>query len=143
MMSTQRLPAISGLMRCATRIVLPLLCALPLMASAQETSTPDLISTSGLATSGLRVLLSLMLVLGLFAAAAWGMRRWRERYQSSAGPIEVISGLSLGSKDRVVLLRVGTEQVLVGMSPAGMRRLHVLGEKVDAASFRQQLEAVE
>lgn len=142
-MPALRSPADSGLTRCALRIVLSLLCALPLIASAQETSAPDLISTSGLATSGLRVLLSLMLVLGLFAAAAWGMRRWRERYQSSAGPIEVISGLSLGSKDRVVLLRVGTEQVLVGMSPAGMRRLHVLGENADAGSFRRQLEAAE
>jgi len=108
-----------------------------------EAMQPELISSVGLASSGLRVLFSLILVLGLFVLCAWAMRRWRERIQPASGPIEVVSGLSLGSKERVVLLRVGAEQVLVGMSPAGMRRLHVLGEGSQASTFRQQLEAVE
>ena len=43
-----------------------------------------------------------------------------------SGLIEVVSGISLGTREKVVLLRVGREQVLVGVSPAGMRTLHVI-----------------
>jgi flagellar biogenesis protein FliO len=54
------------------------------------------------------------------------LRRWRDRRSVSSEAIEIVSGISLGSKERIVLLRIGTEQVLVGVSPAGMRRLHVV-----------------
>jgi flagellar protein FliO/FliZ len=99
--------------------------------------------SSNIATSGLRMVLSLLLVLGILAACAWGMRRWRDRRQHGTGSIEVVSGVTLGSKERVVLLRIANEQVLVGLSPAGMRSLHVIKDSDSITPFRAQLEAVE
>ena len=98
---------------------------------------------SPLAASGLRMILSLLLVLGLLGLSAWGIRRWHGKHRPGSDSIEVVSGVTLGSKERVVLLRVANEQVLVGLSPAGMRRLHVIQEPNNLVPFRAQLEAVE
>ena len=95
-------------------------------------------AAQGLATGGLpaadltsaaiRMVLGLAAVLALLGAAAWVSRRFRAGAQARGGQIEVISGLSLGARERVVLIRVGTDQVLVGVSSSGMRALHVLNQ---------------
>ncbi len=82
----------------------------------------------------LRMVLSLALVLGLVGAFAWLAKRFRGG-QLQGGLIQIVSGLSLGPKERVVLLRVGDEEVLVGLSPAGMSRLHVMGKGSGQARF--------
>lgn len=74
----------------------------------------------------LRMLLSLGAVLAVLAGCAWLAQRLRNGGSFKTGLIEVVSGISLGGREKVVLLRVGGEQVLVGISPAGMRALHVL-----------------
>lgn len=79
-----------------------------------------------LAQSSLRMVGSLLSVLILVAVCGWALRRWRDRRNVDSESIEIVSGISLGSKDRVVLLKVGDEQVLVGVSPAGMQSLHVM-----------------
>ena len=82
----------------------------------------------------LRMVLSLALVLALVAAFAWLAKRFRGG-QMQGGLIQIVSGLSLGPKDRVVLLRVGHEEVLVGLSPSGMRALHVMDKPASTAGF--------
>jgi len=74
----------------------------------------------------LRMILSLGAVLAVLAGCAWLAQRLRNGGSFRTGLIEVVSGISLGGREKVVLLRVGGEQVLVGISPAGMRPLHVL-----------------
>jgi flagellar protein FliO/FliZ len=104
-----------------------LLLAGPALAAGPQAS----IATGGLPTGDLtaaaiRMVLGLAVVLALLAATAWLSRRFRVGGGMRGGLIEVISGMSLGARERVVLLRVGNDQVLVGVSPSGMRTLHVL-----------------
>jgi flagellar protein FliO/FliZ len=94
--------------------------------------TPQSLATGGLAagdlaSAGLRMVLGLAAVLALLGATVWVSKRLRVTHRLRGGLIEVVSGLSLGARERVVLLRVGSDQVLVGLSPSGMRTLHVLG----------------
>jgi flagellar protein FliO/FliZ len=84
------------------------------------------LGTAELVSATLRMAAGLAVVLGLLAAAAWAARRFRLTGRVRSGLIEIESGISLGTREKVVLLRVGQEQVLVGVSPAGMRTLHVL-----------------
>lgn len=100
-------------------------------AGAAAADGPAPVAGGGLAAGELlaaavRMGLGLALVLGLLVGAAWLTRRFRITGGLRGGLIEVMSGLSLGTRDKVVLLRVGKEQILVGISPAGMRTLHVL-----------------
>ncbi|RMF95369.1 MAG: flagellar biosynthetic protein FliO [Gammaproteobacteria bacterium] len=93
----------------------------------------------------LRMLLSLAAVLALLGGCAWLARRLRERGSLGGGLIEVVGGISLGGRDKVVLLQVGDEQVLVGISQAGMRPLHVLRRKrrPEPKEFDDYLEATQ
>ncbi len=110
------------------------LLALALVAGpALATDVAKGIATGGLPTADLtsaaiRMVLGLTFVLALLGATAWVSRRFRKGAMARGGQIEVISGLSLGARERVVLLRVGGDQVLVGVSPSGMRALHVLNQ---------------
>lgn len=88
----------------------------------------------------LRMLLSLAAVLGLLAACAWGFQRLRSGGAFRAGAIEVVSGISLGGREKVVLLRVAGEEILVGISPAGMRPLHVLKQPPARPEFGKYME---
>ena len=78
-------------------------------------------------------------MLALVASCAWVLRRFRGG-QLQGGLIQIVSGLSLGPKERVVLLRVGDEEVLVGLTPAGINPLHVMGRPVGEGTSKFSLE---
>ncbi len=87
---------------------------------------PGAMDAGSLLGPALRMVLSLGAVLALVAALAWVAQRLRTGGRLKSGLIEIVSGVSLGAREKVVLLRVGQEQILVGVSPAGMRALHVM-----------------
>jgi flagellar protein FliO/FliZ len=95
--------------------------------AAKELATGGL-PTADLTSAAIRMVVGLAVVLALLGATAWVSRRFRTGAQARGGQIEVISGLSLGARERVVLIRVGGDQVLVGVSASGMRALHVLNQ---------------
>jgi flagellar protein FliO/FliZ len=89
----------------------------------------------------IRMVASLAAVLALLAGVAWLARRLRQGGTFRTGLIEVVSGISLGGREKVVLLRVSGEEVLVGISPAGMRALHVLNRSPEQPkSFGKYME---
>lgn len=108
-------------------VVAVALLAQPVVAASE----PAGVATGGLpagdlTSAAVRMALGLIAVLALLGATAWASRRFRLGARLQGGAIEVVSGISLGARERVVVLRVGGEQVLVGISPSGMRTLHVL-----------------
>jgi flagellar protein FliO/FliZ len=84
---------------------------------------------SGIASLG-QVTLALGLVLAFIFVAAWLMRRMRRFGKTGTGALDVIADLPLGQKERAVLIRVGTTQVLIGVAPGRVTTLHVLPEPV-------------
>ncbi len=85
------------------------------------------------------MLFGLAIVLGLLFAGAWLIKR----LQNVRGQlpdqqlIKVLSVQQLGIKDRVVLLQVGDERVLVGSGSQGLRALHSWKQ---AGSFQSALQ---
>ncbi len=78
--------------------------------------------------SYLQMLLGLFIVLALIAALAWAARRMG-RLQGGVGDgLRVLGGLSLGSRERVVLIQAGETQILLGVAPGRVQTLHVLEE---------------
>lgn len=110
-----------------------LLLAGPALAAAPASVATGGLPAADLTSAAIRMVLGLAVVLALLGAAAWASRRFRLGAGMRGGLIEVVSGLSLGARERVVLIRVGGDQVLVGVSPSGMRTLHVLNNSDDAA----------
>jgi flagellar protein FliO/FliZ len=77
------------------------------------------------------VTFALLAVLAAIFAVAWLARRMRGFGSRVGNAIDVLADIPLGPKERAVLLKVGTEQVLVGVSPGRINALHVLREPVE------------
>ncbi len=88
----------------------------------------------GLDTSALvRVTLGLALVLAVIVGLGWAMRRMGAVTGSASGRLRVLGGVSVGNRERVVLLQVGEEQLLIGVAPGRVQTLHVLDKPLDVA----------
>lgn len=70
------------------------------------------------------VIFSLLVVLAILFACAWVLRRGRGVMGVSDQKIAVTSQLSLGVKEKILLLRVGEENILVGYAGNNLRTLH-------------------
>jgi len=77
------------------------------------------------------VTLALLIVLAAIFAFAWLARRVRGFGNRSGGSLDVIAEMPLGPKERAVLLKVGAEQILIGVAPGRVSALHVLREPLE------------
>ena len=78
------------------------------------------------ATSILQVLTGLALVLLLVVGTAWVLRRLGRVPGLSGQSIRTVGALAVGTRERVVLLEVGTTWILVGVAPGHVRPLATL-----------------
>ncbi|KAF0193055.1 MAG: flagellar protein FliO/FliZ [Gammaproteobacteria bacterium] len=82
----------------------------------------------------LRIVIGLMVVVIAIVATAWGLRRWGNFRASAQGELQIIGGLSMGPRERLVLVRVGDEQLLLGVAPGRIQTLHKLERPVPVNS---------
>ena len=80
-----------------------------------------------------QLLLGLLLVIGVIFLLAWLMRRVQQIVPRGGQVISILATQALGPRDRLVLVQVGSEQVLLGLSPGNITALHVLAEPVQVA----------
>src|SRR5689334_10599309 len=107
----------------------------PAAAPSRPFGAPSVAATaapSGIASLG-QVTLALGLVLALIFVAAWLMRRLKGFGKTATGTLDIVADLAVGQKERAVLIRVGTQQVLLGVAPGRVTTLHVLAEPVSVA----------
>src|SRR5689334_12343930 len=124
-----------GALGCATAFAQQAQQAVPGAAPARPFGAPSVAATappSGIASLG-QVTMALGLVLALIFVAAWLMRRLRGFGKTGTGALDIVADLAVGQKERAVLIRVGTQQVLLGVAPGRVTTLHVLAEPVSVA----------
>jgi flagellar protein FliO/FliZ len=135
------------------RVFLGLFCGLPLTVLAADSSptlapavTPLLASSGSLSSQLGQMLLGLLLVIGLIFMLAWLLRRVQSIGPRGTQVIKVLASQALGPRDRLVLVQVGAEQVLLGLSAGRITPLHVLKDPVHlpdsepaSAEFAQRL----
>ncbi|WP_338920055.1 flagellar biosynthetic protein FliO [Pseudomonas silesiensis] len=91
--------------------------------------------SSGVAGQLTQLVFGLLLVLGLIFFLAWLLRRVQQAGPAGKGQvIELIGSRALGPRDRLMLVQVGNEQILLGLSPGSITALHVLKEPVQVPS---------
>lgn len=81
-----------------------------------------------------QVTLALLIVLGAVFAVAWVVKRVRGFGNRVGNAIDVIADIPLGQKERAVLLKVGKQQILIGVAPGQVNTLHVLAEPIDLSA---------
>ena len=105
---------------------------LPVAALAAEPAAQAAVPLAGTGMGGqlVQLLLGLLLVIGLIFLLAWLVRRVQQIVPRGGQVIKVLATQALGPRDRLVLVQVGNEQVLLGLTPGTITSLHVLQEPV-------------
>jgi len=126
------------------------LAALPLSALAATVGAPATgeagpAATVAAATGGsmagqlTQLMLGLLVVLAVIVALAWVVRRVQQAAPRGGQVIDIVSARALGPRDRLVLVQVGDEQILLGVSPGRITSLHVMKEPVRSPARSEQV----
>lgn len=99
---------------------------LPLCVAAPGSDMPK--QAAGTVASGDIAVWSigLLIVLSVFFLCVWGVRKLSGLTVSGAEKMRVIGGLSLGLREKIILLQVGKKQLILGVTPGRIETLHVL-----------------
>jgi flagellar protein FliO/FliZ len=98
------------------------LAAAPAEQATRLTESP--LSTANLANTAM----GLLVVLGVMLALAWLVRRFMQAPGVGRGAVRVLGGVSLGTRERAVLVAVDRRRLLIGVAPGQVRTLADLGE---------------
>lgn len=112
---------------------------------SKNKETINIVSTSKVMTW----ILGLFFVIAIFLAGIWLLRKLGPLSPLGNNQFRIVGGLSLGGRERVVVLQTGEKQLVLGVSPGRINALHVLeGDDVLAVqtpdnnlkSFAQRLK---
>lgn len=122
---------------------LPLLAPLATFAAEAPPPPPGVSFTTMMQT-----LAALALILGLFVGAAWLLRKINggKVFMAGSGPLRILTSLTVGTRERIVLVEVENTWLVIGVAPGQVRTLHTLPkgslpvETAEAGQFGQWLK---
>ena len=112
---------------------MPLLAAEPVARELAPLGVQSLLQTGG----------GLLLILLMIIGGAWLFKRYAQLPTLGKGLIRILGGVSVGPRERVMLLEVGNTRLLVGVAPGQIRTLHVLDGERAVADFNAELSALQ
>jgi flagellar protein FliO/FliZ len=71
----------------------------------------------------LQVVLSLIVILGLIIGAAWFAKRFMLTSTHNGTTIKMLGGVNLGGRERVMLLEIADQWIVVGVAPGQVNTL--------------------
>ncbi len=88
---------------------------------------------SGSATGSLlQTLFALIAVLAVLAALAWFLKRYGPKPGAGSANLRVVGALNLGGRERVLVVEVGKQWIVVGASPGRINALATMPKQEDA-----------
>lgn len=73
----------------------------------------------------------LVLVLLAIVILAWFLRRVPGVATPGLGAIRILAVRAIGARERLMLVQVGSEQILIAVTAAGVRHLHTLAQPIE------------
>jgi flagellar protein FliO/FliZ len=112
-------------------------------ASTQADSASKLPASSIGASTALEMAAMLTGVILLILVLAWLMKRMGSFPSAGKGMVKILGGVSLGPRERAVVLEAGKKRILVGVAPGRVQTLcHLDGSDEDTiGEFSDQLDA--
>ena len=102
-------------------------------ATYAQTAASTVVTTSAATTSTagnlMQVTLGLLVVLGLMAAAAWVLRRFNTAKGNNAAQIKIIGGVSVGNRERVMVVEIADQWIVVGVAPGRVNALATMAKQ--------------
>lgn len=103
--------------------------AAALMAAQDDPVVPG---SALVSANPLVVLLGLLFVVGLIFLLAWLLRRLGAVPMQGGQQLKVVAALSVGTREKVVVVDVAGKQVMLGVAPGRVSTLHVFEQPVIA-----------
>lgn len=102
--------------------------AVPLSGAGAQTAAGGTAETVGVgAVAILQMLFGLGLIVGLLFVGAYLLRKLNGRRGfGHSGPLRIVGGLMLSTRERIVLLEVGEQWLVIGIVPGQIKTLHTL-----------------
>ncbi len=85
--------------------------------------------------------LALLATLALVFIAAWAFKRVGGSTMRTTGVIRVLAAAPLGTRERVLLIEVHGQQLLLGVTPQQVTALHAFGNDVPAIAVGDDFKA--
>ncbi|AGN79972.1 flagellar protein FliO/FliZ [Pseudomonas putida] len=114
-----------------------LLASQACLAAATPAATPAT-APGSLGGQLAQMVFGLLLVVGLIFFLAWVLRRMQSTAVKGGQVIEIVGSRAIGPRDRLLLVQVGKEQILIGHTPGSIEALHVLAEPVEVPAGARQ-----
>ncbi|MEN5226323.1 MULTISPECIES: flagellar biosynthetic protein FliO [Pseudomonas] len=114
-----------------------LLASQACLAAATPVATPAT-APGSLGGQLAQMVFGLLLVVGLIFFLAWLLRRMQSTAVKGGQVIEIVGSRAIGPRDRLLLVQVGKEQILIGHTPGSIEALHVLAEPVEVPENARQ-----
>ena len=105
-------------MRTPIFFILLLAASFPVMAADQAIPS----SSGGI----FQILFVLILVLGLMVGAAWILKRFNSSGISSPGGIKIIGGVTVGNRERIMVVEVADQWIIVGVTSTNITSLSTM-----------------
>jgi flagellar protein FliO/FliZ len=105
--------------------LLPLAVSVFGAASGTVASSPVAASPSS-AGGLMQVLFGLVVVLALLAGCAWLLRRVSSSRSLGGANIKIIGGVSVGTRERVIVVEVADQWIVVGVAPGRINALSTM-----------------
>jgi flagellar biosynthetic protein FliO len=87
-------------------------------------TVPPVTMPSGSSTGSLlQTLFALIIVLAVLGALAWFLKRYGPKVGGGNANVRVVGSLNLGGRERIVVVEVGNEWIVVGASPGRINAL--------------------
>ena len=97
----------------------PFVTPRPAPAAVQPAAQP----TASAAGSLMQTTFALLLVLALLAALAWFLKRYGPKAAGGSANLRMVGALNLGGRERIIVVEVGDQWVVVGASPGRVNAL--------------------
>lgn len=96
---------------------------LPPPGAPASVGAPQSMTAGPAAGSLLQTIFALCLVLGLLAVLAWFMKRYGPKAQAGSAHVRLVGALNLGGRERIMVVEVGDQWIVVGASPGRVNAL--------------------
>jgi flagellar protein FliO/FliZ len=108
---------------------------LTVAASGAQATAATSPAASASAGSLFQVLLGLVAVLALMAGAAWLLKRFGLAKNAGSSTARIVGGVSVGSRERVIVVEVADQWIVVGVAPGRVNALATLPRQESAVTL--------
>ncbi|SHK38660.1 flagellar protein FliO/FliZ [Marinobacter antarcticus] len=126
-----------------------LLLAMPVIAEETAKATtggPD--RAQGTLGTLLSLGAGLVAVIAVIYGCAWIIRRMNGMTGMNNNAIKVVSVMAIGARERIALIEVGGQQILLGITPSAIRTLQIFEEPIvdagnpNSGDFARRLQSM-